>query len=85
MLMLNELHYLLRTALRYKHPKLIWREMVCHWYRTGNDIVAPKEIFEAIEQYDTEKAQKLIDKQCEFWDSDDPVIVRAQSYLDVLS
>ncbi len=82
--MLEELYYLFCVIARYIHPKLVFRGMICHWYRTGNDIVAPKEIYEAIEKYDAETAQKLLDKQCEFWGSDDPAIMRAQSYIDLL-
>ena len=78
--MIKELSYLLRVI----HPKLVFREMVCHWYRTGNDVIVPKEIYEAIEKYDAKTAQKLLDKQCEFWDCNDPAIVRAQSYIDLL-
>ena len=41
--MIKELSYLLRVI----HPKLVFREMVCHWYRTGNDVIVPKEIYES--------------------------------------
>lgn len=80
---MSEFTYLLRVIICYKHPKLIWREMVCHWYRTGNDIIAPKEIYDAIDRDDIETAQKLLNKQCEFWNQNDPALMRAQSYIDM--
>lgn len=81
---MNELLYFFATVKRYKHPKRIWRELVCHWYRVGNDEVAPREIYTAIANYDASLAQELINKQCEFWDCNDPALMRAQSYLDLL-
>lgn len=84
MTVLNEFKYILNVVINKKHPKLIFREMVAHWYYLSSQWVVPKEIYKAIDNYDTKTAQELLDKQKQFWDEDDREIVRAQSYIDLI-
>ena len=82
--MLDELKYIFRVIITKKHPKLIFRELVSHWNFVSSQWVVPNEIWYAIDKYDVETAQQLLDKQKEFWDWDDREINRVQSYIDML-
>lgn len=82
--MLHEIRYIFKVIFNKKHPKLIFRELVCHWYNVSCQWVVPKEIYYAIDKYDIETAQRLLDKQKEFWDEYDREIMRAQSYIDII-
>lgn len=81
--MLEEITYIFKVIITKKHPKLIFRELVCHWYNVSSQWVVPNEIYYAIDDANFELAQRLLDKQKEFWDWDDLAIQRAQSYIDI--
>lgn len=81
--MLDEISYIFKVIFNKRHPKLIFRELVCHWYSVSSQWVVPKEIYYAIDNNNFELAQTMLDKQKEFWDWDDLAIQRAQSFIDM--
>jgi hypothetical protein len=82
--MLDEVSYIFKVIITKKHPKLIFRELVCHWNFVSSQWVVPNEIWYAIDKKDIVTAQQLLDKQKEFWDWDDREINRAQTFIDML-
>jgi hypothetical protein len=81
--MLDEVSYIFKVIITKKHPKLIFRELVCHWNFVSSQWVVPNEIWYAIDKKDIVTAQQLLDKQKEIWDNDDLEIMRAQSFIDM--
>ena len=81
--MLDELKYIFRVIITKKHPKFIFRELLCTYKGLSDKWVVPNEIYYAIDDKDFVLAQTLLDKQKEIWDEDDLEIMRAQSFIDM--
>ena len=80
--MLKEIRYIFKVIFNKRHPKLIFRELVCHWKSLSDVWVVPNHIYYHIDKHEFDKAQVLLNKQVEIWGYDDLAILRAQSYID---
>lgn len=67
-----------------QYIKIWFRQFIVTWYIRTNEWVVPRYIYTAIDNYDVETAQQMLDHQADIWGIDDLAVMRAQSYIDLL-
>ena len=64
--------------------KVWFRKFIVTWYIRTNEWAVPRVIYTAIDNYDVDTAQQMLEHQANIWGVNDLAVMRAQSYIDLL-